>query len=427
MTGTSTSGMGSTTPDIHDRFKASVHFHHQEHRPRQQRGSMEFRRFRGPKADEFFLLARPGDVGPDVGAQARSVYEALLDGLCAQDIDPAFLASETLFLGTGRANLEAVADSRRRVFGQTDNVACRPATTWIGQAPLDGKGDLAVSAVAVVPHRRDRWSVDDVTLPASCNCVDCSAGPRARVARDGDETSFHAGDLRGRGVDAYQQTLDLFRTADALLAEAGMSFRDVVRTWIYLRDIDRDYDALNRGRRDFFQAAGVERRPASTGVQGSPSAAAHDVSMSLYAVRSGRSLSITQMSTPTLNEAWTYGADFSRGLRLVDANKVALYVSGTASLDERGESVHLGDFEAQVERMLLNLTSLLAEQGAGFGDVVSAVTYLKNPSDAPRLHELLQQGVFGGFPLVVVEAPLCRPELLCETEAVALLALPPGV
>lgn len=387
---------------------------------------MEFRRFRGPESDEYFLLARPGDVGPDTGAQAQSVYEALLDGLSDQGIDPAFLTMETLFLGKGREDLEAAANSRRRVFGRKDLAACRPATTWIGQPPLDAKGDLALSAVAVVPHRRDRWRVDEVALPATCDCVDCSTGPRARVVRDGDEVSFHAGDLRGRGADAYQQTVEMFRSADALLAEAGMSFRDVVRTWIYLRDIDRDYDALNRGRRDFFQAAGVERRPASTGVQGAPSAAAHDVSMSLYAVRSGRSLSITRMSTPTLNEAWTYGADFSRGLRLVDANKAALWVSGTASLDERGESVHPGDFDAQVERMLLNLTGLLAEQGADFGDVVSAVTYLKHPGDAPRLHELLHRGGFGGFPLVVVEAPLCRPELLCETEAVALLPLPQG-
>lgn len=403
-----------------------MHFHHQEQRPRSQRGSIEFRRFRGPKADEFFLLARPGDVGADAGAQALSVYEALLDGLSAQGIDPVFLASETLFLGSGREDLEAAACSRGRVFGQKDPGALRPAATRIGQHPLDGKGDLAVAAVAVVPHRRAPWSVDHVTLPASCGCPDCSDGPRARVVHDGDETSFHAGDLRGRGDDAYEQTVDMFRTADALLAEAGLSFRDVVRTWIYLRDIDRDYDALNRGRRDFFQAAGVERRPASTGVQGSPSAAAHDLSMSLYAVRSAQPLSITRMSTPTLNEAWTYGADFSRGLRLVDGNKVALHVSGTASLDERGESVHLGDFDAQVERMLLNLTSLLAEQGAGFGDVVSAVTYLKNPADAPRLHELLQRGGFLGFPFVVVEAPLCRPELLCETEVVALLPLPQG-
>src|SRR6185437_11669679 len=108
-------------------------------------------------------------------------------------------------------------------------------------------------------------------------------------------------------------------------------FRDVVRTWIHLRDIDRDYDALNRARREFFQERGVDRRPASTGVQGIPFPDAHHVSLRLTAVRPADA---TVISTPTLNEAWSYGADFSRGLRLVDPNQITIHVSGTASIDE---------------------------------------------------------------------------------------------
>ncbi len=49
-------------------------------------------------------------------------------------------------------------------------------------------------------------------------------------------------------------------TSDALashaLSDRGLSFHDVVRTWIYLRDIERDYSEFNQGRRQFFQAAG---------------------------------------------------------------------------------------------------------------------------------------------------------------------------
>jgi enamine deaminase RidA (YjgF/YER057c/UK114 family) len=62
----------------------------------------------------------------------------------------------------------------------------------------------------------------------------------------------------------------MFRVAESLLAEAGMSFRNVVRTWIHVRDIDRDYAALNKARREFFGRCGIERRPASTCVQGIP-------------------------------------------------------------------------------------------------------------------------------------------------------------
>lgn len=215
----------------------------------------------------------------------------------------------------------------------------------------------------------------------------------------------------------------MFCAAERLLQQCGMGFRDVFRTWIQMRDIDRDYGALNKARREFFGQRGIELRPASTGVQGSPFPDGHDLSMCILAVRRPRPLDVTRMSTPTLNEAWSYGADFSRGLRLVEANKVALYISGTASIDEAGRSVHVGDFEAQAERMLTNIATLLAQQGASFENLVSGVTYLKNPGDEPVLRAMYRERGFDKFPCPIVEAPLCRPELLCETEAVAMLPL----
>jgi enamine deaminase RidA (YjgF/YER057c/UK114 family) len=129
------------------------------------------------------------------------------------------------------------------------------------------------------------------------------------------------------------------------------------------------------------------------------------------------------MSTPSLNEAWNYGSDFSRGLRVVEANKVTLHVSGTASVDEAGRAVHVGNFAAQVDRMLHNIASLLAQQGASFENLVSGVMYLRNPSDAPVLRSICHERGFDGFPCALVEASLCWPELLCEAEAVAMLPL----
>ena len=127
------------------------------------------------------------------------------------------------------------------------------------------------------------------------------------------------------------------------------------------------------------------------------------------------------MTSPTLNEAAQYGADFVRGMKIVEANKVALHVSGTASIDELGSTAHVGDFEAQADRMLVNIAALLDGQGAGFRDIVSAITYLKHPADAARLRARLRQAGFEGFPHTLVAAQICRPDLLCETEALAVL------
>src|SRR5262249_11589819 len=295
------------------------------------------------------------------------------------------------------------------------------ATTFIGQPPLDRGAHLELSAVAVVPRSGDSSSVHEASRISACSCESCAPGAGARVFRLGDQTSLHAGNIYGSGRDAFEEAYDMFRVAEGLLADAGMSFANVVRTWIHVRDIDRDYGALNKARREFFPHCSIERRPASTCVQGIPFPEAHDFSMRLYAATSSRTLDIAPMHTPLLNEAWTYGADFSRGLRIAEANKVTLYISGTASIDEAGRTVHVGQFEAQVDRMLHNIASLLARQGAGFENLASAVTYLKNPNDAPVLRSMLRERGFDGFPCAIVEAPLCRPDLLCETEALAFL------
>jgi enamine deaminase RidA (YjgF/YER057c/UK114 family) len=333
------------------------------------------------------------------------------------------LTCETLFVRDVQRELPLVLGARTRVLADLGQGGCAPLAAFIQQAPVDEGASFELSASAVVPHHRGAWSVRDVRAVPSCACEGCVRSG-ARLVGLGDQVSLQTTNVYGAGGDAFEQAWDMFCAAERLLSQCGMEFRNVVRTWIHLRDIDRDYDALNKARREFFQHRGIERRPASTGVQGIPFPDAHDFSMSLHAVKSPGPLDVTLMSTPSLNEAWSYGVDFSRGLRFADANKVTLYVSGTASIDEAGRTVHPGNFEAQVDRMLDNIASLLAQQGATFGNLVSGVTYLRNPSDAPVLRSRCHQRGFDGFPCALVKASLCRPELLCETEVVAMLPLP---
>lgn len=382
-----------------------------------------FRRFAGPVADELTLLCRPRDPSADTLHQTEAVYRALAALLASQQTSFDDLASETLFLRDVRRELPAVLDRRERVLGELAHGSRAPQPAFIQQAPIDSAANLELSGIAVVPRHRDAWSVSDVQAKPACACEGC-ARSRARLVCLGDQRALHTTNVYGSGGDAYEQALDMFVAAQRLLDQCEMQFRDVVRTWIYLRDIDRDYDALNKARREFFGRCGIQVRPASTGVQGIPFPDVHDFSISLYALKAPRRFVVTSMSTPSLNEAWSYGADFSRGLRIAEANKDAIYVSGTASIDDEGRTIHVGNFEAQAERMVANIASLLARQGATFADVVSGVIYLKNPNDALLLHALCHDRGFDGFPCALVEAPLCRPDLLCEAEAVAMLPLP---
>ena len=71
---------------------------------------------------------------------------------------------------------------------------------------------------------------------------------------------IHDGDFR-------KQTLRTYHNITALLAAEGATWKDVVRTTCYLRDIERDYAAFNEIRTEFFKEQGLDPLPASTGIQ----------------------------------------------------------------------------------------------------------------------------------------------------------------
>jgi enamine deaminase RidA (YjgF/YER057c/UK114 family) len=130
----------------------------------------------------------------------------------------------------------------------------------------------------------------------------------------------------------------------------------------------------------------------------------------------------------TLNEAYHYAkpSSFSRGMRLDLGNVVVLLISGTASIDENGVSVHIGDFRAQLRRTYQNISMLLEAEGATWKDIVRTTCYLR---DIERDYEAFNEERTAFFkeqgldPLPAstgIQAILCRPELLIEIEAIAM-------
>jgi enamine deaminase RidA (YjgF/YER057c/UK114 family) len=366
----------------------------------------------------FVHCQPPADIA-EPHRQAEAIYRAIAGVLAAEGGSFATVVSETVFLRNLTADFGPVRAARQRVLAAHGHSTHRPATTEIEQPPLNERACLEISVHAVLPNELPaRFEL--IEARPGCPCAECAGSHGLRIHL-GEEVQLHAAAIHGPGENAYEQTLGMFATAENLLHQAGMEFRDVVRTWIHVRDIDRDYADFNRARRAFFAARGLDPVPASTGIGGAPVSEAHDLCLGLYAVKAEHPLVRTVMTSPTLNEAAQYGADFVRGMKVVEANKIALHVSGTASIDEHGRTAHLGDVEAQADRMLVNIAALLERQGAGVGDVVYAITYLKHPADAGRLRARLEKAGFVGFPHAMVVAPICRPELLCETEALAVL------
>ena len=378
------------------------------------------RRAEGPNATELFFSCKPTGLGQNAAEQAKAMYLAAKDLLKTEGGGLDTIVSETIFMGDMESDIESVRRARAEVVAEEQS--CIPAMTEIQQPPLDKNAKLELAIQAILP-RAITVKKQQVCATTGCTCGECERSTGILITM-GDEDRLMAGALCGDGDNAYDQTWSMFELAEKLLHEAGMEFTDVVRTWIYLREMERDYyPGLNKARREFFDSRGIDPVPASTGIEGGMVNSKHDICMSIYAVKSGKPLMRTIMTTPTLNEAGEYGADFTRGMRMTEANKVALHVSGTASIDEAGLTAHIDDVASQIDRMILNIKTLLENQGAGFEDIMYAYNYLKDPVNEQLLRDKFKEAGFEGFPSVFVHAEVCRPDLLCETEVFASVPL----
>jgi 2-iminobutanoate/2-iminopropanoate deaminase len=131
-----------------------------------------------------------------------------------------------------------------------------------------------------------------------------------------------------------------------------------------------------------------------------------------------------------LNEAYDYPrpSSFARGIRFDLGDKAMLLISGTASVDEAGLTVHTGDFRAQLWRTYRNITALLASEGATWQDIVRTTCYLRDIERDYKDFNEVRTAFFGWLGLdplpasTGIQARLCREDLLVEIEAIAVIA-----
>jgi 2-iminobutanoate/2-iminopropanoate deaminase len=129
-----------------------------------------------------------------------------------------------------------------------------------------------------------------------------------------------------------------------------------------------------------------------------------------------------------LCEAYHYQSPvaFSRGMRVEMDSCSMIFISGTASVDETGRSVHAGDFIAQTRRTFANISALLASEGVDWHDVVKTTCYLPDFRHYQAFNEVRNAFYceLGLDPLpasTCVQAGLCRPELMVEIDAIAVV------
>lgn len=220
-----------------------------------------------------------------------------------------------------------------------------------------------------------------------------------------------------------RQCQTVFDRTTAAMARFGMSFHDVARTWVYSRRLLDWYGEFNAIRTKHFREVGIYSTgkdpvfPASTGIQGRYSD--EEIFLDALAV-SGFEMEPV-VTTSRQHQAFGYGSAFSRGMVVKHEGYRTVYVSGTASINALGESTYIGNTEIQTLDTLMNIASLLEDQGGSLKHICMGTVYCKNRAAYEAYTRTLRLLGIPEMPLVCVEADVCRHELLIEIEAVAMI------
>ena len=293
--------------------------------------------------------------------------------------------------------------------------------TWIQGVPLCGCDFVGIQVWGIAP--RGGWT-----------CVstvgDEQTGP-GRLWTGRGFRMLHLPFVRGTRPDgtlpagAAEQAALMFANTSTALKAQGFDYGQVKRTWIYVRRLLEWYDDLNRVRTAFYRTEGLEiggglAFPASTGIQ--CSCDGEEIMMDVLAFdtdgpSTASAIPITTSSRQ--HQSFKYGSAFSRGMAFEIEGRRTVHISGTASINPAGASIHVGDAEMQSLETLLCIAAILEEQGGSLESITSATLFCKDRAAFEAWQRVSRLLRIPAIPKICVLADVCRHDLLVEMEAVA--------
>lgn len=234
--------------------------------------------------------------------------------------------------------------------------------------------------------------------------------------------TFNMKDLNEK--DSYNQTFQIFSKYSNTLSEFGMNLKDNChRTWFYIRDIDKNYEGMVQARNQYFDKLGLTNDThyiTSTGIEGNDPMVEPYVVMDAYSISGLQSNQVEYIKCPKyLNNTNEYGVAFERGTIIKYGDREHFYISGTASIDNKGEVLYKHNVIKQTERIILNISKLLNVGNSDLKDISHIIVYLRDTSDYNKVKSLLDTAIPQASK-VFVKGSVCRPEWLVEVECVAI-------
>lgn len=215
---------------------------------------------------------------------------------------------------------------------------------------------------------------------------------------------------------------EVLEQMDAALKSAKVDFSNVIRTWFYNRDITAWYKDFNQARDKYFKKKNIFNGlvPASTAVgtnHGTDSAVVGGI---LAVKGKSKEVKTIALNSPMQGPALEYGSSFSRAVELVLPDHRRLYISGTASIDSSGQTVHINDAPTQVKYTMEVTEAILKSRSMDFSNITRAIGYFKHAEDGKLLDEYCRTNKLPQFPVIITENDICRDNLLFEIEVDAI-------
>ena len=236
----------------------------------------------------------------------------------------------------------------------------------------------------------------------------------------GNYRHFWGGSAFNRAANSEYQTRLLLNDYVMQLMEQGCRLADnCIRTWFFVQNVDVNYAGVVKARNEVFVTQNLTEKThyiSSTGIGGRHADPKVLVQMDTYAVAGLQPEQIHFLYAPThLNPTYEYGVSFERGTYVDYGDRRQIFISGTASINNKGEVVYPGNIRKQTERMWENVETLLKEAECTFENLGQMIVYLRDIADYAVVKAMYDQR-FPHTPKVFVHAPVCRPGWLIEME-----------
>lgn len=246
------------------------------------------------------------------------------------------------------------------------------------------------------------------------------------VSHGGYRHIWSASNFNKASKSEYQTRL-LLNDYVMRLAEQECSLaNNCIRTWFFVQNVDVNYGGVVKARNEVFLTQNLTEKThfiASTGIAGRHASHEVLVQMDAYAVGGLQQEQIHYLYAPThLNPTYEYGVSFERGTYIDYGDRRHVFISGTASINNRGEIMYPGDIRRQTKRMWENVETLLAEAECTFEHVGHLIVYLRDIADYTVVQEMFEER-FPNIPKVYLQAPVCRPGWLVEMECMAVKSI----